>query len=91
MESPIREQGLKALRLLRKSLRDISEELSERQKTAIWHMTDATAFRNLSDMVSKGVIRQYGGGRSVYYALHEANSEANNEANKQETKNRPEL
>ncbi|NOQ38240.1 hypothetical protein GQ472_05105 [archaeon] len=91
---------------------DISEELGERQKTAIWHITEygkitnseycklnntnrATAFRDLSDMVSKGVIRQYGDGRSVYYMLCEANSEANNEANseanKQETRNRFQL
>jgi len=85
-ESPIKETTLI-------ELKDVSKTLNDRQRTAVWYLTEhkritnseyctlnntdrATAYRDIQDMLTKGIIEQQGGGRSTHYVL--SANEANN-------------
>lgn len=78
-ESPIKETTLI-------EIEDISEKLNERQKTALWYLTEhkkikredyvrlckcseATAKRDMEELVSKNIIKRVPAGKYTYYIL----------------------
>lgn len=78
-ESPIKETTLI-------EIEDISEKLNERQKTALWYLTEhkkikredyvrlckcseATAKRDMEELVSKNIMKRVPAGKYTYYVL----------------------